>query len=246
MEDDFTELAGRFEELELDIGPDKATVRGNLSFAAQYSEAAIVDSFAIEITLSCDYPSVPPTTRECGGRIPADFHTNRDGTLCLGSPLDVKMKFGANPHLLGYVTSLVIPYLFSFSYWSKHGEMPYGELPHGGEGILEYYRDLFGVGSNSAAVCLLVILATGSYRGHHECLCGSGLRLRKCHGPALIQVLKHMCPTEFLDDLIQCVAYLKESGEPIPEAIANERVLQLMRQRVGSMADRTDNVESTA
>lgn len=245
VEDDFAELAERFNELESDIGLDKATVRGSLSFTAQYSDVAIADSFVIEITISRDYPSVLPTIRECGGRIPKEFHTYEDGALCLAAPLDLKMKFDANPHLLGYVTDLVIPYLFSFSYWSKHGVMPYGELPHGGEGILESYRELFGVDSNSVAICLLLVLATGGYRGHHECPCGSGLQLRKCHGATLRQVSDHRGSAEFLGDLVHCTAHLRKCGEPIPEAILNERVLQLMRQNIGITANQSHDSDTS-
>ena len=246
IESDFAELSERFRGLNLVFASGGIFVQGVLGFSAQYGGVVMADSYTIEIGIPHSYPSVPPNIRECGDRVPKEFHTGEDGLLCLGSSLDVKMKFDANPTLLGYVTELVIPYFFSFSCWEKYGVMPYGELPHGGEGILNYYCELFNTPSHLAVLNLLALLATESYRGHIACPCGSGLRLRKCHGSILMRISVHQGQVGFLEDLVRCVAYLREAGKYIPDSALSEKTLQLMSLYIATIAKRKDDLEASA
>ncbi len=71
-----------------------------------------------------------PKVQETSNRIPTDFHHYQDDTLCPGAPIAVRQKFKKEPTLVGFVNNCVIPYLYSFSYKSKFGKMPFGELPH--------------------------------------------------------------------------------------------------------------------
>lgn len=182
-------------------------IQGMLDFSATYNEVIIEDIFDIEIIIPDDYPQYFPEIREVGGRIPKTFHTFDDGTLCLGALLDLKMKFSVNPTLIAFVKELVIPYLYSFCYKRIHKNMPYGELSHGVQGILEFYCDLFDTKSKSLAIGFLRILAN-KYRGHHPCPCGSGNKLRNCHGEFIKNISTYQSQFCFMQDYEQCLKYL--------------------------------------
>lgn len=187
-------------------------IKGSLPFSATlYGTCPIVDCYNIKIHIPTDYPNKPPTTTECDGRIPRTFHTNPDGTLCLGSPLEVRMKFKGS--LLNYVQKLIIPFLYSFSFYEKYGKLPYGELSHGSLGIVESYKELFGVSDSKIVLGLLNILARGKYRGHHDCPCGSKKRLRNCHGSQLLDLMNYQSKDEFMFDLNQCSSVIRKGRD---------------------------------
>ena len=100
--------------------------------------------YEIDISIPKQYPDSLPLVFEIGGKIDRNYHHNPTGELCLATPIEIEMNFKKFPSLLGFVDNLVIPYLFSHAYFMKHGEMPYGERPHGSEGILQFYEEHFG------------------------------------------------------------------------------------------------------
>lgn len=75
--------------------------------------------------------------------------------------------------------------------------MPFGELSHGGLGILEYYQDLFEIQDRRRVLKMIQILAEDNYRGHTRCPCGKGKRLRDCHGQILLDIKGLQTPIEF-------------------------------------------------
>lgn len=205
---------------------DTWMVQGMLEFSATYEGISIRDNFQIELTITKDYPDIPPIAKETGGRIPKEFHQNPDGSLCLGAPLEVRMKFTKNPSLLGFVKEQVIPFLFSFCYFQQHGRMPFGELSHGEKGILEYYAQLFNVTSEIATVELLKILAENNYKGHHNCPCGSGKRVRNCHGGLLREINSYQNKDEFLYDYAHCLKHFNETGQKLPSSLINKKLMK--------------------
>src|SRR6185436_6403906 len=132
---DELELYRQFQDLSLSYpklrlqkaGKGPWFARGKLGFSKESSKHAITDEYIVEILVPEKYPEAHPITREVGNRIPKDFHHNPDDSLCLGVPIAVKLKFRREPTLLGFVNNCVVPYLYSFSYKSKFGKMPFGE-----------------------------------------------------------------------------------------------------------------------
>ncbi len=186
-------------------------IKGLLALLAEYSGHLIDDEYAIEIIIPEEYPDRLPRLRETGNRIPRSFHHYQDGSLCLGAPLAIKKKFSEEPTLVGFVNNCCIPYLYSYSYKSKNGKMPFGELSHGGQGILEYYQDLFDLKSNRALLGLIKILVDDNYRGHIKCPCGSGKRLRSCHGSTLLEIKELQPASDFRNEYIYILKTLVEN-----------------------------------
>jgi hypothetical protein len=85
--------------------------------------------------------------------------------------------------LLHYVHELVIPFLYRFFFLKENnGDKPWGELSHGGKGIVEHYEEYFDVSGKEKVKGLLDYLAEHKeIKGHPKCPCGSGKKIRDCH-----------------------------------------------------------------
>ena len=194
-------------------------VSGMLPFnASADGMETIRESFEIELTIPQGFPDTLPQVKEIGGRIVVDYdHRNSDGTLCLAIPFEQYRAFSEQPTLLGFVNRLVIPYLYGYCFWEKHRYHPFGEAAHGHEGILSHYVDKLGLCNDLAALSVICFLFEHGYRGHHECPCGSGLKVRTCHGPALRTFHEHHTPLTLRNDFIAIfgVCYTKFQSEQL-------------------------------
>jgi hypothetical protein len=231
VEAHFAELVKKYEYLSLDLANIMPVVQGSLEFNASYEGVKVEDSFDIKLFISTDYNKTPPKAYEMAGKIPREFHTNGDGSLCLAPPVEIRRKFSEKPTLLGFVNDLLIPYLYSFTYLKAHGTMPYEDLPHGPDGIMQYYFDAFGVDSASIVLDFLKIIGLEGYRGHHECPCGSGLKIRKCHGNLLMEFTTLENPQNFMDDFIWCIFYIaNKTGKKISEIVHDQKSRLIVQQ----------------
>ena len=179
--DDLLAAYGGLKLIPVSDGPVKVT--GLLAFeASARNRETINDEYGVEIAVPEDFPRSLPAVRETGGRIPKSFHTNPDGTLCLGSPTRLRLFQSGRPSLERFVIKCVVPYLYGHAYFEKHGVMPFSELRHGESGILQDLASLYGA-SSAAAVVGFVRLTALSKRVANKapCPCGSGRRLGRCH-----------------------------------------------------------------
>ena len=158
----------------------------------------IDDAYEVEIIVPPGFPRDLPLVKETAGRIPNSFHTNDDGSLCLGSPVRQHLELSRSPTLPGFVQLCVIPYLYGFSFREKHGKLPFGELDHGKKGIRNDFAELFGVTNHDAAV-RMVQLASMKKRDANKrpCPCASGRRLGKCHNRRVNELRKQLGRTWF-------------------------------------------------
>lgn len=210
----FIELQSKYPRLRL-TQDEKGlfVIRGELDFAASFEDVCIEDSYSIEIILPNDFPNTPPRIIESNNRIPSGYHMFTDGTLCLGTPVAVKKTFFQTPTLIGFVANNVIPYFYGYSYKCKYGSLPFGELSHGSSGIREFYQEYFDVYDPEKLLGLLEILAKNNYRGHHNCPCLSGKKVRNCHGMCLLELLKWRSSAEFMAEYYGIAKILLEEKE---------------------------------
>lgn len=191
-------LFGRIEEWQLGVllakyvnlrispvaeAPDNLLLSGKIAFRAEKPGwNSRSGEFDLNIEVPIDYPRSLPLVSSRDGRIPKSFHTNPDGTLCLGSATRQKLEIGDSTSLIVFIERCIIPFLYSYMCWEQSGELPFGELPHGNVGLEDDYAELFGVES---AVCGVEMVRLASLQrriaNRFPCPCGSGNRLGKCH-----------------------------------------------------------------
>ncbi len=112
-------------------------------------------------------------------------HIYPDRKLCLATDIDMHIALGKDPSLAGWMKDFVEAYFVSYAYYERYGIFPMGERPHGATGIIQSYMEVFDVSDAQAAEIILYI-SYKTYRGHQPCPCGSGDRMRKCHGKKLL------------------------------------------------------------
>lgn len=161
----------------------RVVIAGELWFQVQGPDRdPIDDAYAIEMRVPTGFPQEFASVWETGGRIPVTYHKLHNGALCLGAPSELRLRLLHSPRLLTLIEQFVIPYLYGFSYFTRYGAMPFGELAHGDAGLLDYFATLFGTGNRRVAKDF-VRLAGMKRRdaNKHPCPCGSGWRLGRCH-----------------------------------------------------------------
>jgi len=228
VERQFRELAAAHTGFKLTNHEDGSfLISGNFRLDAEYNDITIVDTFALEISVPRDFPAQIPIVMETGGRIPrgADSHVNPDGSLCLNVPLELRKMFYESGTLLEFVNKSVVEFLYGFAYREKHGKLPYGEWSHYGEGLLEYYKELFNVEEDVLVVGLLRILVDNDFQRQMLCPCGSKKKLRRCHGVQLREVIQYQPTSQFMYDYMEVFRHIVGEKQIIPKDFFS-RILQ--------------------
>ena len=181
----------------------EVVLSGTLLFEAEPDGLApITDSFEIEVLIPDAYPEILPRVSEIDGKIDSDYeHVFVGRTLCLGVPIEMRRIFSQQPSLLGFVNRLVVPYFYGYCHWKEYGKHPFGEQKHGDEGIVQYYVDRLNLNDEVTALAVVCFLYEHGYRGHHDCPCGSGSKVRVCHRPTLLDLHRHHTPFTLRHDL---------------------------------------------
>lgn len=151
-------------------------------------EGQVVEAFSVRIQIAIESPRHPPAVWETGGRIPRvpdPHHVNlRDDSLCVQLeeaywfhyPQGLSLaEFLENPlrrHLAGQATVL------------RGGQWP-DEWSHGDSGRWEFYREVLETSDPDTLVRLMGRACRPLTKTYLPCPCGSGRKLRKCHGPTL-------------------------------------------------------------
>ena len=192
-------------------------VTGTLDFVMNCRGCDIRDQYRLEIWILGDYPESVPIVFELDGRVDRSFnHFMSFGNLCLGAPIEVRMKFSRNPTLIRFLEDLVVPYLASWSHLRDHGRLPFGELAHGPRGLLEYFGEVFGT-NRISTLGLLAHLVDGSPEGVRRCPCGSGRRFEGCHANILRQMQRHLYPM-FEQELKEMIAHARVVSWKLPRS----------------------------
>ena len=199
-------LRKKYPYLYLQGDENSAIISGTIFF----EDNGVKGKFDIEIIFSKDYPKAIPLVRETKGEIPKSYHHNGD-YFCLETPFRVWEIFRQNETLLNFVDNLVVPYLAIFVH-SQGGKTSTLEHAHGAKGVLADYKKLFNIDDDLLTFKLLKILAEGNYRGHALCPCDSRVKLRKCHGMAIFNIVidKRFKKYDFMQDFLQIAIYLKK------------------------------------
>jgi len=161
-------------------------LKGRFAFIARHPDIGEVDdAFDLKIDVPRNFPCELPSVFEIGGRIPPSklYHVNQhDYSLCLGSPLRLRLLLSAKPSLVGFAETCLVPYLSGVSYKLKTGRsLPFGELDHGIPGIIADYRVLFSLTTPEQILATLKALGKKKRLGNKlPCPCGCGRRLGRC------------------------------------------------------------------
>ena len=164
---------------------------GSVYFSASVDGKETIEaSYDIKISIPHSYPVELPKVYSSGYQLDERFeHTNPDTSFCLAVPFEERKLYDYEPTLLGFINNLVVPFLYGYSYFLKHGKHPFGEREHGDKGILNFYLELFGSSNAETLILSLCKFAVAGYQPHEKCPCGSGKKVLKCHKTQLKELL---------------------------------------------------------
>lgn len=181
LEDVRRSLVGRYAGLSLVEDGDTIEVRGTFPVL---DGDDVLDSYEVLIRFPPTYPDDPPEVWETAGRIPrlADRHNSE--TACLFVPFEWRIR---RPDLsfATFLHDAMRGYFIGQSLTELGKPWPQGERDHGINGMLQALADLLGIKDLQAAQRAMLMLTKPIIKGHWDCFCGSGSRLRHCHGERL-------------------------------------------------------------
>lgn len=176
----------RLMALEPVTGDSLVTISGTMYFDLTYKgQPRIYPSYKLSISIPHNYPKEPPVFKEIGEAIPkkADFHVNEtDGSLCLGSPLRLKMSLSQSGNFYSFCEDHLNPYIYAVSLKLSDGvDFIFGELEHGNEGEVQDYCEIFGVTEKQQVCdCLVALSKRKSQANKMNCPCGCRKKLCNC------------------------------------------------------------------
>jgi hypothetical protein len=173
------ELLDSYSDLTVTEDGERILIRGAYPIL---HNGEVLDRFQIEIRWPVTDRD-PPTLREIGGRLPwvEDRHVNPTGEACPFVPEEWLLRPPETKTLRTFLDGPVRNF-FILQVLRERGEpWPHGERSHGLRGLEEAYSEMLGMSDRAAIGRYLDCLSRKEIKGHLDCPCGSGKRLRNCH-----------------------------------------------------------------
>lgn len=217
------------------IQPDLTTFRVSGGFEIRglfrlVEAGTLLYEFSLVAFVHDSFPDAAPRIWEIGGRIPrvADRHVNpRDGTLCCFTGEDYALWRLSGGSVRSFFEGPLRNYLLSQAWFMEKGEWPFGERPHGLAGRLDFYREIFGLSTFAGLPECLDKLRRRRFKGHHQCPCGSGKFIRRCHS-RIITIERY-----FTDAMLQEAVNMVQKA--IEQLQWDYRIRQLIAQALTSI-----------
>lgn len=151
------------------------------------------DSYKLRIEIPENFPREIPTVFEVGQKIPRtpENHVNPDGSLCLGSPLRLKILTNSDKTLLGFASNCIFPFLYAHSI----GRFLFGELSHGLAGLIEDYKEMLDLQTERQVIQFFTLASLRRrIANKRKCPCGCGRRLGVCEFRHKINFFRSIAP----------------------------------------------------
>lgn len=155
---------------------------GRISINRSYNGFTVDKEYDIKICIPLNNDELP-SVWDVGNQIDkAYIHRYPDGKLCLETEAYIALCFYNGYNMLQWMENIVEPYYYSYEYYSRFGEFPYGDRGHDLIGVIETYQQVFKESDCGKVYKLLQAISQRKYRGHLPCPCESGIITRRCHG----------------------------------------------------------------
>lgn len=149
------------------------------------TEKKVIDIFSLEINFTKNFPYCFPKVIETSGKIEKiiDRHVivNKNNSLCFTVVAEELTICRLGITTRWFLDNVLVPRLAE-EYLVNHGGKYAHEFSHGPLGDLEYYYQKFNIKDPKDVIGYLKFILKGEFPKHFErCICGSGLKFKKCH-----------------------------------------------------------------
>lgn len=195
-------------------GLDSITLSGSIKVFRAHNGFTVNKLYTLDIVIpigSNVLPYVLDTGNHIDSQYPHYYATSKQ--FCLETDSRIALRFIDGFSLVDWVDEFVEPYYFSYEYYQRFGEFPFGERSHGTLGVLESYQDYFSANDIAQAYNILTFVCNSPYRGHQPCPCGSKRKLRNCHGKKILTVYQNPAIMRLIkEDYPNIIKYVKQQG----------------------------------
>ena len=168
----------------IELSDKRVIVEGHYNLNAQMEGYEVIQcQYRIRVTFPVQYPKALPQVVELDRRIPRkmDYHIYSDGSFCLGSNIKLKSVLFEHPTATDLIETVISPFLYKISYKLKYDVVPFGELDHGVDGLIDDYLRIFKVEGKSSVLRVLQALGKRKRDANKVlCPCGCNKRIGKC------------------------------------------------------------------
>jgi len=165
-------------------------LKGKYYYNLTYSNFYTSGEKCLKIVIPYDYPASEPMVFSEEPLPEGLSHVNCDGSFCMGTIGEISQFLVNNPSIADYLERFLNPFIYTIDWYAKYESYPFGEREHGAKGLKEYYINDWGLTEEQFRIMVYIIF-NKKYRGHAKCFCGSGKKLRDCHGAKLLPIIKN-------------------------------------------------------
>jgi len=181
---------------------------GEMDFSLKYDNyPGVTETVNIRIKIPCRYPHDPIKVFETAGVFPnhPNYHVNDDGSMCLGSFLQLRLWAKQKGDLMAFTDDFIKPFVYAAILKVKHGvDWVFGCLSHYGKGELEHCESLFSVSGKVAVLqCLTAARRKRSVGNKLDCFCGCGKRIGRCDCHYSINIVRKATGRDFMESMIE-------------------------------------------
>ena len=115
-------------------------------------------------------------------------HIYQDGNVCLATIGEMIYFLNENPSLIAFIGKFVDAFIYTLDWFEKYNTYPFGDRKHGYKGLLDYYLNDLNL-TKEQYTNMTIMIYKDKYRGHMPCICGSGKKLRNCHGKYILPII---------------------------------------------------------
>lgn len=142
------------------------------------------DTFNILIIVQSPYLAKVPEVFELSDIIPRtdDWHISKSGECCLDIPHNLKLAFQRGMRLGDFISEKVYPYFANQLHRLSHSDYAGEEYDHRFEGVIQYYNEELQLSNSILAIRFIKSILEKHVPGRNDqCICGSGIKTKKCH-----------------------------------------------------------------
>lgn len=139
-------------------------MQGYLEFNLEYKGIILYKKLLLKIVVNKNYPISLPKVYDIENILLKTFHKNADGSLCLGTELELRKALFNDYSLKNWINQCLNPFIYSSLYFEKYKEPIFGEREHGTKGELNSIKDYLGLSTFRETYLFLNIILSRKYK----------------------------------------------------------------------------------
>lgn len=209
LNEEIQEILGGQPKLTLEESSKEFIIQGVYEYSLDFDGYIAQGERKIKLTVVKNFPNSIPKLFVYDNPKKME-HIYTDGSVCLATTGEMIYFLTVNPSLIAFVHKFVNAFIFTMHWFEKYGTYPFGDRSHGYKGSLDYYLGDLKL-TKVQYKAMVSIIYGNRYRGHMPCICGSGRKLRACHGKYMLPIIKNPAyKNEFLNEACEI---LTEDGK---------------------------------